>query len=305
MLNELMRTSDAQVLAFVGVGAMGEGMCRNLARKSGAKVLAVDLDPENLRRLEPDDVVASSLADVRSAAHTVFLSLPSIKQVEMVCLDGPEPLAGKGGSVKIIVDMSTSDAVRTRALAARLATVGVLLVDAPVARSREAAHEGTLLITVGGEKGDFDAVRPLLACMGSDVVHCGPVGSGQVAKILNNMVVLSTTGLLAEAMAIGSAAGVDRGMLINVLQLGSADSFALRIVGKYLAQNDFPEKLFPTTYALKDLRLALDMAASTGVHAAMVTCAADRLEQAVAQGYGMHYHPVVYRLIEAPNRANA
>lgn len=285
------------VLGFVGVGVMGQGMCRNLARKSGCKVMACDIQSENVARLADDGVAAASLHDLRSGASTVFLSLPSISEVEEVCF-GATPLVAPGSSVRTVVDMSTSDVTRTRALARRLAEHAVRFLDAPVARSREAANNGTLLITVGGGASLFEEVAPWLRCMGSDVVHCGGVGAGQVVKIMNNMVLLSTVNALAEAMAIAEAAGVDKTLLASVLKLGSADSFGLRLTGeKYLARDEFPQKLFPVDYALKDMRLALSLARESGVAPAVATSTAALLEQAQSYGWGASYYPVIYRLL--------
>lgn len=287
-------------LGFIGVGAMGQGMCRNLARKSGCAVLACDVDPASVERLADAGVEPAGMKDLRSRAGTVFLSLPSIKEVEDVCL-GADPLVAPGSRVRTIVDMSTSDVPRTRTLARQLAEHGVRFLDAPVARSREAANNGTLLITVGGPAGLLEEVAPWLRCMGSDIVHCGDVGAGQVVKIMNNMVLLSTVNALAEAMAIAEAAGVDKTMLAGVLKLGSADSFALRLTGeKYLARDEFPEKLFPVSYALKDLRLALSLARQSRVEPAVAQSTAALLEQAQARGYGANYYPVIYRLLRAP-----
>lgn len=286
------------VLGFVGVGVMGEGMCRNLLHKCGLPVHVADVQAENVARLTALGAVASSVPRLRQTAHTVFLSLPSIDQVEDVCF-GAEPLIVPGGTVKTVVDMSTSDVQRTRALAERLAAHGVRFLDAPVARSREAANNGTLLITVGGPADLFEAVAPWLRCMGSDVVLCGDVGAGQVVKIMNNMVLLSTVNALAEAMAIAEAAGVDKALLASVLRLGSADSFALRLTGEKLATNEFPEKLFPTAYALKDLRLALSLAQSSGITPAVAQATAALLDAACTRGYAMNYYPVIYRLIRA------
>lgn len=294
---------SAAVLGFVGVGVMGEGMCSNLLHKSGCPVHVADLNAEAVARLAAQGAVASSLEGLRQSVHTVFLSLPSIDQVEAVCF-GTGGLIVEGGSIRTVVDMSTSDVPRTRALAAKLAERGVNFLDAPVARSREAARNGTLLITVGGDDALFEAVAPQLRCMGSDVLHCGGVGAGQVVKIMNNMVLLSTVHALAEAMAIAEAAGVDKALLANVLRLGSADSFALRLTGeKYLARDDFPEKLFPTAYALKDLKLALGLAHASGIRPTVAEAAADLLGQAADQGYAMSYYPVVYRLIRPSPQA--
>lgn len=285
------------VLGFIGVGVMGEGMCRNLLAKSGLPVHVADVQAENVARLAAQGAVASSVRALRETAHTVFLSLPSIDQVEEVCL-GADPLVAPGGSVKTVVDMSTSDVPRTRALAGRLAALGVRFLDAPVARSREAANNGTLLITVGGPADLFETVAPWLRCMGSDVVHCGGVGAGQVVKIMNNMVLLSTVNSLAEAMAIAEAAGVDKALLAGVLRLGSADSFALKLTGERLATDVFPEKLFPTAYALKDLKLALGLAQASGIQPAVAQATAALLDAACARGYAMNYYPVIYRLVK-------
>jgi len=130
-------------------------------------------------------------------------------------------------------------------------------------------------------------------------VLCGDVGAGQVVKIMNNMVLLSTVNALAEAMAIAEAAGVDKALLASVLRLGSADSFALRLTGEKLATNEFPEKLFPTAYALKDLRLALSLAQSSGITPAVAQATAALLDAACTRGYAMNYYPVIYRLIRA------
>lgn len=295
-------SAASPVLGFIGVGVMGEGMCRNLVQKAGLAVHVADISPENVARLVAHGAVASRLDTLRQAADTVFLSLPSIDQVEDVCF-GANPLIVEGGSIKTVVDMSTSDVPRTRALAQRLAGHGVRFLDAPVARSREAANNGTLLITVGGPVALFDEIAPWLRCMGSDVVHCGDVGAGQVVKIMNNMVLLSTVNALAEAMAIAEAAGVDKTMLANVLKLGSADSFALRLTGeKFLARDEFPEKMFPTAYALKDMRLALGLARASGIRVAGAEATAALLDEAASRGYAMNYYPVVYRLIR-PTRA--
>lgn len=274
-------------------------MCRNLVLKSGRQVHVADISAENVARAVAYGAIGSSIASLREVADTVFLSLPSIDQVEDVCF-GANPLIVKGGAIRTVVDMSTSDVSRTRSLAHRLAAHGVRFLDAPVARSREAANNGTLLITVGGEGALFDEVDPWLRCMGSDVVHCGDVGAGQVVKVMNNMVLLSTVNALAEAMAIAEAAGVDKTMLANMLRLGSADSFALRLTGeKYLARDEFPEKMFPASYALKDMRLALALAQASGIRPAVAEATTALLDEASARGYALNYYPVIYRLIRA------
>ncbi|MFC8097690.1 NAD(P)-dependent oxidoreductase [Streptomyces sp. NPDC057363] len=282
-------------LGFVGLGVMGGGMCANLTRKSGLPVIAYDTSFEALdRAAEHGARPVSGLSEV-AGAEIVFLSLPSIAEVESVV----EVLLGGGARPRVIVDMSTSDVSRTRALAGKVGAQGVTFVDAPVARTRQAANDGTLLITVGAEPADFEKLHPLLACMGSDVVHAGPSGSGQLFKILNNMVVFMNVNALAEALAIGRRAGVDGKSLFEALSMGSADSFILRRTATAtMIPDEFPEQAFPTNYAIKDLALALKLAEDVGITASGAHQTMDLLCRTRDAGYGWKYFPAMIRVLE-------
>ena len=289
--------SGKPILGFIGVGVMGMGMCRNLAQKSGCTVLAADLNMDNVRALASDGVIASSVQQIAETASIVFLSLPAIQHVEAVCT-GADGLLANARALKTIVDMSTSDVERTRLLAASLQKSGLELIDAPVARSREAANNGTLLITVGASDDQFNAVKPYLDCMGSDVLHCGPTGGGQVVKILNNMVLLNTVHTLAEAFAMAEKAGVSKDLLAHALGLGSAASFALKLTGaNYLAKDVFPEKMFSTAYALKDLKLALELSSAVKLDNQITALTAQQLQKSIDAGFADNYYPVMYRVI--------
>ena len=286
--------ADIASLGFIGLGTMGEPMCANLARKSGLAVHAMDRRPEPLERLAADHVTAcASVAEVAARADLVFLSLPSGREVEEVCL-GPGGIAAAGGRARIVADCGTSPVAATRMLAARLAEAGIDFADAPVARTRDAAQQGRLSIMVGASAALFAKLGPFLATMGSDITHCGPVGSGQVVKILNNMVLFETVGALAEALAIGGRAGVDERLLLETLSKGSADSFALRNHGmKAMLPRQFPENAFCAEYALKDLSYALELARAGGIAAAGAEVARDRLGAVIGRGHGRKYWPVL------------
>jgi 3-hydroxyisobutyrate dehydrogenase-like beta-hydroxyacid dehydrogenase len=175
----------------------------------------------------------------------------------------------------------------------------VFLVDAPVARTRQAAEDGTLLITVGSGEEAFGELEPLLSCMGTDVVHAGAVGNGQVLKILNNMVLFLNMNALAEALAIGRAAGVEPRTLFDTLKLGSADSFALRrTASATMLTDDYPERSFPVDYAIKDLALALKLAGESNIPAEAGKQTMDLLERTERAGYGANYYPVMIKLVE-------
>jgi len=283
-------------LGFIGLGVMGEPMSINLARKSGQPVHVYDRAADAVARVVAEGgQAAASVAHVARQADIVFLSLPSIDQVESVV----DEILASPRRPGMIVDMSTSDVARTRALAARLREAGIGFVDAPVARTKQAAVAGTLMISVGGSETDVARLRPMLECMGSDVLHCGDTGSGQILKILNNMMVFMTVNALAEVLTIGRRSGMDGEKLFELLSQGSADSFVLRNHGmKSMAKDEFPEKTFPLTYAIKDASLALALANSAGFKPHIAQYAHDLMCRARDAGYAQNYHPVTVKLID-------
>ncbi|HQP66954.1 MAG TPA: NAD(P)-dependent oxidoreductase [Quisquiliibacterium sp.] len=291
-------TSSKQTLGFIGLGVMGEPMCRNLAAKSGADVVGLDRVADPMTRLAAAGVRAGrDVGDVVRDASVVFLSLPSGEAVASLAR-AEDGLLAHVRPGQIVVDLSTSPVELTRTLADEFAQRGATLVDAPVARTRAAAESGTLAVMVGATPEVFARVRPLIACFATDIALCGPVGCGQVVKIMNNMVLFEAVVALAEAKAIGERAGVDPDLLFATLATGSADSFALRNHGmKAMLPGDFPERAFSVEYARKDLRYALDLARSTGVDARGARNVDDWFARAIDAGLGDQYHPVISRLI--------
>jgi 3-hydroxyisobutyrate dehydrogenase-like beta-hydroxyacid dehydrogenase len=178
---------------------------------------------------------------------------------------------------------------------------GVSFADAPVTRTAQAAKDGTLSIMVGTEAEVFARIRPLLACMGTDVTHCGAAGAGQAVKLMNNMVVAQTVVALAEACAVARASGaVDPQVLFETLAKGSADSFVLRNHGmKSLVPDRHPtEGAFPTRYMIKDLTYAMGLAEASGVLLEQAATTRRLLERTAEAGYAKHYYTAVLRLIE-------
>lgn len=292
--------SSKPVIGFIGLGVMGEPICRNIAVKSGHRMAAFDLSPDPLERLKGDGVeTVSDVASLVAAADIVMLSLPGGPEVEAV-ICGPDGIAANARAGQVVVDLSTTPVELTRRLANDLEEKGVRYADAPVARTRQAAIDGTLSIMVGGDAGLCGELEPVLACAASEITHCGPVGCGQAVKILNNMVLMQTVVALAEALVIGTQAGVDGKVLFETLSKGSADSFALRNHGmKAMLPDEFPESAFPTDYAIKDASYALALAQETGVTALGGQLAHDILQQTSKAGFGNQYWPVLARTIRA------
>ena len=286
-----------ETLGFIGLGVMGEPMCENLARKSGRPVYATDLRRTPVDRLAATGVFASaSVSEVAERADLVLLSLPGGTEVAQVCA---EIVGSARRRVATVVDCSTSPVRLTREIASRCTAAGIAYADAPVARTREAAQKGTLSIMVGAAPELFQRIRPLLECMGSEVTLCGPVGCGQVVKLLNNMMLFEIGSALAEALAIGRRSGVDERLLLETLSKGSSDSFALRNHGmKAMLPRRFPEDAFGTDYARKDLAYALELAREAGVVAEGAEVARGRLDAASARGFGRNYWPVILNVVD-------
>jgi 3-hydroxyisobutyrate dehydrogenase len=287
---------DIRTVAFIGLGVMGEAMCRNLARKGSWGVVGYDTRQEPIERLQADGVrSANSLADAVAEGEVVLMCLPGGKEVEAVTR-APGGLLELAREGQTVVDMSTAPPRLMRELAAAFQARGVEFADAPVARTRRAAVDGTLSIMVGASEPLFARLKPILATMGTEITLCGGVGAGQVVKVMNNMVVFETTMAIAEAISIAEAAGVDGRLLFETMSKGSADSFVLRNHGmKHMLTHDYPEQAFSVRYAIKDLSYARELARENGIDARCAELMHQVFEEAVARGDGDFYTPVIRR----------
>ena len=287
-----------KTIGFIGLGVMGEPICRNLLKKSGAKLIAFDLAHEPLARLAAEGATAAgSVAEVVRGSDLVFLCLPSAKHVRAV-FEGDGILKNIRNR-QVVVDLGTSSVKMTRDFAAQLQAKGAVWADAPIARTRQAAQDGTLSVMVGGSGEIFAGIEPLIRCFATDVTNCGDVGAGQVTKILNNMVLFQTVNALAEAVTVAKRNGVDPALLLDTLSKGSADSFALRNHGlKAIVPGNFPERAFSTEYALKDLSYALELAADAGLKIRGAELVGKVLQEAIDAGSGGAYFPVIAKHLD-------
>jgi 3-hydroxyisobutyrate dehydrogenase-like beta-hydroxyacid dehydrogenase len=283
--------SHDTVIGCIGLGVMGEPISANLLRKSGCRVRGFDLREEPLARLAEQGLEAvRSADDAARDATVVFLSLPGGPELAEVA----ERLLGAMGRGTVLVDLTTAPVDLTRDLAARFTVKGIAYADAPVARTRLAAERGELSVMVGTDAATFARIEPYLRCFASDVLHCGPVGCGQVAKLMNNMVLFEIGAAIAEALAIGRESGVAPEVLLDALSKGSADSFALRNhVRNAMLPRSYPERTFSTRYAQKDLDYALALAEQAGIAAPGARLVRERFTRAIAAGDGDRYWPVV------------
>ena len=290
--------ASTTVLGFVGLGVMGEPMCKNLAAKSGARVVAFDPRSAPLDALAPLGVErAASAADARGAGGDRFrLSarrargarrLPRCRRRDGAPRRGPHPRGHEHGA----------GGARPRARRGR-ARAWRGFADAPVARTAQAARRGPSRSWWARSPALFERLRPYLACMGTEITHCGAVGAGAAVKLMNNMVVAQTVVALAEALAVARASGaVDPEVLFRTLAKGSADSFVLRNHGmKSLLPDDHPTRgAFPTSYIIKDLSYAIALAEEAGLDLAQAATTKRLMEQTAAAGYRDSYYTAVIR----------
>lgn len=286
----------APTVGFIGLGVMGGGMCANAVRKHSALIYAFDMNADALAtQVAGGALAAGSVKDVASAAQVIFLSLPGGKQVRAVC----EEIAENASAGAIVVDLSTTSVAQARDVAKLLNAKGIAFADAPVARTRQAAIDGTLSIMVGASEGLFAQIEPLLRYMGSDVTHCGEVGCGQVVKLINNTLLFEQVAALAEMFVVAERAGVAPAKLVEAVTLGSGDSFALRNHGlKAMVPRQFPEKAFPSPYALKDLGYTIELAEQVGVEPRLPRLAAEYYQAAIDAGFGQAYFPAIIQVVD-------
>jgi len=288
-------------VGFVGVGIMGEPMCRHVMQKRAqagiGRVIAFDFDDAPLNRLADDGVErAQKLADL-ATVDQIHICLPGGPQLDALCR-GPDGLLAHVREGQFIVDHGTSPVPLSRDLEQAFAERGATYVDAPITRTRAAAQAGTLVVLFGGPAEVLERLRPQIACFAEEIAHCGGIGAGQVVKQMNNMVLFQTVVALSEALATARAAGVDGAVLFDALSQGSGDSFALRNHAmKAIRPGVFPERAFATTYALKDLTYAMDLAQAHGLRLDQAAQTRALFEEAIRAGNGDKYFPVVFETV--------
>jgi 3-hydroxyisobutyrate dehydrogenase len=254
-------------VGVVGLGRMGSAMASRLAA-TGAEVLGHDLDPAKggLPRL----------AD--AAAPVVILSLPDEAAVE-AALAALLPALPAGA---VVADTSTISPLAARGFAARAAARGVGYLDAPVSGGPAGAAAGTLTVMAGGEAAALDRARPVLDRVAARILHVGAAGAGQVAKLVNNLLVATHLVVAGEALRIGEAAGVDAASLLPVVNAASGRSAATEVnLPRWVLSGAF-DSGFTVGLMRKDVRLAMDLARAVGAEPAACGRAAAAWEAGLA-----------------------
>lgn len=250
-------------IGFVGLGIMGRPMALNLIR-GGHHVRVWARRTESVRPLvEAGAIPCASVAEAASGAEVLFSMVADAPDVEQVAL-GERGMAEAAARGSIFVDMSTIAPAAARDIAARLAELGIEMLDAPVSGGEPGAINGTLTIMVGGKRAAFDHVRPLFECLGKSITLIGESGAGQVAKACNQVVTGISVAVIAEALNFARMNGVDGERVREVLLGGFAASRILdNHGGRMLARNFKPG--FKAWMHQKDMRIVLDEAHRLGI----------------------------------------
>ena len=280
---------------FIGLGAMGRGMARNLhaagllrsvwnRTASGAAELAAELGVE-----------AATDPAALAASCEVVVTCVSADEDVLAIVDAMLPTLRPGS---IVIDCSTVSADTAREAARRLAGASVDFLDAPVSGGVEGAEKGTLAIMVGGSQAAFERARPVLAAMGQAITHFGPGGAGQAAKATNQIMCAGIIQAVAEAMAFAKAEGLPLAQLVETLGKGAGSSWYFVHRAPNMVRDQYPPG-FRVRLHEKDLRICHDMAARHGVELPVVETTLEAYRQLVEQGHGDEDISTIFRLKDA------
>ena len=276
-------------VAFIGLGNMGGGMAANLA-KAGHDVRAFDLSQDALDKAKAAGCLpVASAAEAVDGAEAIVTMLPAGSHVEGVY---PDAVFGRAQPSAILIDCSTIDVATARRVAEAAAAKGLTAVDAPVSGGIAAANGGTLTFMVGGSAEGFDRAQPYLAQMGKAVIHAGASGSGQAAKMANNMLLGATMIATCEAFRLAERLGLDPQTFYDISSVSSGQSWSMTSycpvpgVGPETPADRDYQGGFAAALMLKDLRLAMQAADEAGASTPLGAHAAQLYEAFVADGHG-------------------
>ncbi|GAA2631275.1 NAD(P)-dependent oxidoreductase [Paractinoplanes durhamensis] len=274
-------------IGFVGLGKMGRPMAQRLV-EAGYDLVVADS--------APGATEGFTAADGFEDVDLLILMLPNSAVVEKV-LDDLVPALRAG---TLVADMSSSEPLRTRALAVRLAERGLRFVDAPVSGGVRGAVAGTLAVMTGGAEADLAAIRPVLDVLGRTVLHVGPVGSGHAAKALNNLVSAATLAVTVEALRVGAAFGIAPETMNAVLNSSSGRSnTSENKVAQFMLDGSFASG-FALQLMAKDVRIAIDLARALEQRTELGDRAEEQWTRIAAEVTPQTDHTRMYELLGGP-----
>ena len=245
-------------IGFIGTGIMGEPMSRNLLKAGYALTIHSRTKAKAEKLLAEGAVWADTCADVASQSDVVISCVTDTPDVQHVLLGEKGVIEGAKSGL-ICVDMSTISPAATKQMGEALKEKGVILLDGPISGGEIGAIEGKLSIMMGGPKEAFEKVGPIMKVMGKAVILCGPLGSGQMTKLVNQIMVIHTIMSISEGLAFAEKAGLDLQTTWEVKSAGAASSHSLKVLGKKIVAGDL-KPAFMVDLQQKDLRLVMEYA---------------------------------------------
>ncbi len=243
-----------------------------------------------------DAAKAPTPAEAAAGAEVVVTMVVDGPQVREVLL-GAHGAAEGAPSGALCVDCSTIGRSATLEIAEELGRRGLAMVDAPVTGSSPRAQDGTLTIMAGGSEADFERARPLLEAMGKVIVHCGPLGHGQMVKLINNAVAATNAAVVGQALVLAAGAGVDLDALTEVMAAGSGGSAMLGLKAGPMREHDYTT-LFKLEHMLKDVRLCLEEGEAAGAPFEMAALTREILTAAMGRGLGQADFAALIEVLE-------
>jgi 2-hydroxy-3-oxopropionate reductase len=291
-----MENFKNEKIGFIGLGIMGKPMVRNLL-KTGYSPIVYNRSQDSIDEMTAEGATAANSAkEVAEKSDVVITMLPDTPDVEAVVLGENGVLAGARKEL-LLIDMSSISPVVTREIASEAEKKGVKMLDAPVSGGDKGAIAGTLSIMVGGEAEDFTRARPIFEAMGKTIVHCGPVGSGQIVKACNQIVVALVIEAVSEALVLGSKAGVKAEIILQVLSGGLAQTRVMDLRGPTMIEHNFAPG-FKARLHRKDLNIILQTAREYGVALPVSEIVEQMFTNLVEHGKGDLDHSALLTVIE-------
>jgi 3-hydroxyisobutyrate dehydrogenase len=281
-------------IALAGLGIMGAPMARNLLG-AGFDVSVYTRTTEKAQRFATEHGARAEKtpAEAAEGVDALVTMVPDAPQVDEV-LFGPSGAADALSEGALVVDMSTTSPTASKEIGRRLSERGLAFVEAPVSGSRPKAEDGTLTIMAGGEPESFERALPLFEAMGERIVHVGPLGHGQMAKLVTNTMAAVNAAALAEAVRTAKATGLDRDAFLEVAAGSAAASAMLNLKGPPMFDESFEPALFKLEHMLKDVRHTLEEAGSLGLELDLGTLAERLYARAAESGHGEQDFAAVY-----------
>lgn len=291
-----MTSLKGQKIGFIGLGLMGKPMALNL-KAAGAEMIVHNRSQGVIEELTGEGMTpAKTPADVASSADTVILMLSDTPAVETV-LQGPSGVVSGLRPGGLIIDMGTTKVIATRTFAREVETAGGEYIDAPVSGGTIGAEGGALTIMAGGTEQALERAQPVFDVLGQSTTHVGPIGTGQVAKAANQVIVGLNIGAVAEALTLAKIAGADPGRVRDALAGGFADSRILEVHGLRMVNGTF-EPGGKCRTQRKDLSQALELARELGFELPATALNMALYDKVIEAGHGELDHSALIKAID-------